>query len=592
MADNLPIEIVEEILFYLKPSDRLAASLTCTLWHEASLLQCMWKDMRVIIENSVEEAAFALKCTRKPVQHLILKDVIFTHHDNNFFKFWDLVGPNILSLQIQNSFITETNLLKMLLSCHSLESLHLHNCRDILITGKLFSNDLVLNHIRKVTPFFKELCFADNCSYLSDALVARFISLSPQLNYLSLAGTSVSFHGGIYKRFYPGDQNKFSELVLTFDNILRHITCHSSTIQHLDLSRTTINDKSCITISQITDLRLKSLILRGCSEISHVGIGALCQTQSTLTKLDLSTCVRVTDMALNHIALGLPKLVSLSLFNCRAVTDTGISYLSQLAHLQQFNGQGLEHMTSNGLENGFLLKPNHKLKKINLSATQVGSEAMNLLSQRALSITHLDLTSCVKAVNDVTLQNLWSNLRQLRELQLDWCVLITDESFRLPQIPGKETNSSCISDCLKGLTDISLSGCLKITDLSLKYWFSFRELRSINLNACSLITDEGLVTLCRNNPGLQILVLNYCTNLSDWSVAELIQLLPRLKRLELQGCSRLTNETLACIERRPRLYQQLTYLNVSQCRLMSLDYAEQLQLRSRSLRELATSGLK
>ena len=57
-----------------------------------------------------------------------------------------------------------------------------------------------------------------------------------------------------------------------------------------------------------------------------------------------------------------------------------------------------------GLENGFLLKPNHKLKKINLSATQVGSEAMNLLSQRALSITHLDLTSCVKAVNDVTLQ--------------------------------------------------------------------------------------------------------------------------------------------------------------------------------------------
>ena len=79
-----------------------------------------------------------------------------------------------------------------------------------------------------------------------------------------------------------------------------------------------------------------------------MGIGALCQTQSTLTKLDLSTCVRVTDMALNHIALGLPKLVSLSLFNCRAVTDTGISYLSQLAHLQQFNGQGLEHMTSNG----------------------------------------------------------------------------------------------------------------------------------------------------------------------------------------------------------------------------------------------------
>lgn len=139
----------------------------------------------------------------------------------------------------------------MLLSCHSLESLHFHNCRDILITGKLFSNDLVLNHVRKATPFFKELGFSDNCSYLSDALVARFVSLSPHLKYLSLAGTSVSFHGGIYKRFYPGDQNKFSELVLTFDNILRHINSHSSTIQHLDLSRTTINDKACKSISQV-----------------------------------------------------------------------------------------------------------------------------------------------------------------------------------------------------------------------------------------------------------------------------------------------------------------------------------------------------
>ena len=79
-----------------------------------------------------------------------------------------------------------------------------------------------------------------------------------------------------------------------------------------------------------------------------MGIGALCQTQTTLTELDLSTCSRVTDVALNHIALGLPNLVSLSLQNCRAVTDSGISYLSQLTHLQNFDGQGLEHLTSIG----------------------------------------------------------------------------------------------------------------------------------------------------------------------------------------------------------------------------------------------------
>lgn len=102
---------------------------------------------------------------------------------------------------------------------------------------------------------------------------------------------------------------------------------------------------------KVTGLRLKTLLLRNCSEISPLGIEALCQTQVTLTELDLSTCPRVTDVALNHIAAGLPNLVSLSLQNCRAVTDTGISFLSQLAHLQLFNGQGLEHITSVGKMN-------------------------------------------------------------------------------------------------------------------------------------------------------------------------------------------------------------------------------------------------
>ena len=240
-------------------------------------MQHFWKDIQVTIESSVSEASQVLNQTRKPVQHITFKvgndkimilliglkivviffhfqEVTLTHHDVEFFRFWDHIGPNLVSLQLKHSFVTETNLLKMLLVCQSLESLHLHDCRDMLITGKLFSNDLVLNHVRKVMPFLNELCLADNCSYLSDALVARFVSLTPQLKSLSFPGTSVSFHGGIYKRFYPDEANQqkiFSELVLTFDNILSHITSHLITIQYIDFSRTTINDKACLAISQV-----------------------------------------------------------------------------------------------------------------------------------------------------------------------------------------------------------------------------------------------------------------------------------------------------------------------------------------------------
>lgn len=143
--------------------------------------------------------------------------------------------------------------MNLLLPCRSLESLHFHDCRDTFITGKLFSNDLVVAHIKLALPNLKELCFSDNGSYLSDALFDTFMSLVPNLKYLSFAGTAVSFHPGIHKKFYPGnrDRNKSSELVFTFDCILGHIDNHSATVKYLDFSRTPIDDKACVSLSKV-----------------------------------------------------------------------------------------------------------------------------------------------------------------------------------------------------------------------------------------------------------------------------------------------------------------------------------------------------
>jgi len=97
----------------------------------------------------------------------------------------------------------------------------------------------------------------DNGSYLSDALLGRFMTLvSNNVKYLSFAGTAVSFHPGIHKKFYPDSIKeegsiKSSELVLTFDSILGHIINHSTTIKFLDFSRTLINDKACTLLSQV-----------------------------------------------------------------------------------------------------------------------------------------------------------------------------------------------------------------------------------------------------------------------------------------------------------------------------------------------------
>jgi len=152
--------------------------------------------------------------------------------------------------------MSEANVLNLLLPCHSLESIHFHDCRDTFITGQLFSNSLVLNHIKLATPNLKEICLANNGSYLSDALLDRFMVLVSNVKYLSFAGTAVSFHPGIHKKFYPDSVKekgsiKSSELVLTFDSILEHILHHSASIKFLDFSRTLINDKACTLLSQV-----------------------------------------------------------------------------------------------------------------------------------------------------------------------------------------------------------------------------------------------------------------------------------------------------------------------------------------------------
>lgn len=98
---------------------------------------------------------------------------------------------------------------------------------------------------------------------------------------------------------------------------------------------------------QVKNLQLSTLLLRGC-EMSNLGLVALCDTQSTIIELDVSSCARVTDSALSSICSRLPNLKILSIQSCRAITDTGIQGLSQLSQLESVNLQGLERITSHG----------------------------------------------------------------------------------------------------------------------------------------------------------------------------------------------------------------------------------------------------
>ncbi len=86
------------------------------------------------------------------------------------------------------------------------------------------------------------------------------------------------------------------------------------------------------------------------------------------------------------------------------------------------------------------------------------------------------------------------------------------------------------------LTVLDLSGCSNLTDaclLSLSKCLP--DLKTLLLNYCWAITDNGIEHLCSGCTKIEILNLEECFKLSDKSLPK-IGTLHRLKRLTLVGC--------------------------------------------------------
>lgn len=162
------------------------------------------------------------------------------------------------------------------------------------------------------------------CSrYLSDVLFTRLTSVVGPLTRLSLAGCQISFQNVINKRFYPGDgeHSNPSEHVLTFEHIMKYVEANAITLKELSFGRTYINSESLHRLATVPGLKLDSLHLMSCEQLSKSGIQLLCEHQPSLTELDLSLCTRVTDYAVMAIVYHLPNLKSLNLRRCQGVTE-------------------------------------------------------------------------------------------------------------------------------------------------------------------------------------------------------------------------------------------------------------------------------
>ncbi|XP_043786799.1 F-box/LRR-repeat protein 2-like isoform X2 [Apis laboriosa] len=616
---QLPIDVIIHILSYLSTSDRMSAGLVNQTWHEASLAMKFLDQEELVLgrphADNLNEVIELLQHSTRPFYHFVFREIELKRN----MPIWDQYGPHMKSLVLLCCDLSEKTLVEIFKCCKSLKILRINACRECLMSGRLLEDE---NDIKELSETFKnvqELSLGYN-RFLSDALFNRLVAICPNLESLSLIGCQISFHYGLYKKFYP--QNiSFSEAsksILTFLNTLQYLKQQAHKLKHLNFGYTLIDGNALATLSALQDLKLESLMLQSCYQLTIEGIKGLTQYQTYLKILDISFCVRITDASLLCICKNLTKLETLRIKRCRAVTDIGIKYIKLLKKLQELDISEDELLTEkNDLIEETTRKEN--MRVLSANALHLHEESIECITKSFPNLRQLELSYCFNGVTDKTIQMIFKELVHLQTLKISHCDEVSDagltgmgtgnheyvEKIQVVHKPEftesrlrislrSKAEEEIVRDAdrkreimhlcenvfqplnpfsgfslirLKCLQELDLSGCNRITDVSLKHAFAFPELKILNLSQCQQITHIGLDYLSKNNPAIEYLNLNRCYNISDIGISYLAQRLHRLKRLLIQGCSQLTDHTLDSI----KLYcKSLHYLDTRYCRGMSV----------------------
>lgn len=331
---------------FLPYSDRVAASQVCLMWYEASLHPKFVNQEKIVIKKVISNSLSTFTNAVKSYSHLMLIEIEITDKMNDF---WLRHAPNLKSLYFGNCDIYERTLVDVLSTCFSLETLVLHDCRELFMSGRLLENPEDVKMLRKSLSNVKELSLSSN-RYISDAILNRLVSAMPLLDTISLEDCQMSFHSGLVKKFYPDrllaeDPDYASETVLTFWNFSKVLTKKAGQIKSVNMCKTLVDSSALTVISQLEGLKLSELHVAACEQVTNPAVLSLTQHQKTLTTLDLSYCARITDPALRHICSNLASLQKLAVRNCRAITDLGIVELKNLTELQELDISQCEQAT-------------------------------------------------------------------------------------------------------------------------------------------------------------------------------------------------------------------------------------------------------
>lgn len=533
----------------------------------------------------------------------------------------------IESLTIDSCDITVRKLKMILSETSNLVHLKIQNSRELFMSGRLFDeSDFLLKQLTTLS--------LPNNRYLSDSLFSRMTKVMPKLSTLDLNSNSISFHRGLYKKFYPinSDEEDGSESVFTFHFINKFIKNRADKIKEINFNSTLIDGNALESLSEIDGLQLTALHLRQCDQLTNDGFIKLIKTQPFLTHLDLTFSVRITDPSLMEICENLKTLKVLKLRRCRALTDASVKMVVDLPLLEVLDISECEALTSAAVMSGIAAKKNEILKEFYLSALNICEKTIQKIAENIPNLRVLDLSFCFNHVDDTSVQMILKNLVLLRELNLDLCERISDagltgmsmkekmedlennkddepiEDKREPIVSGSmfvpepvrqpnfkislrtKAEEEIVSDAMRKNAMMQMAMEINLQDHESSNYSiaSLRGLRVLKLGNCNKISDVSLIYNFKL-PELKELNLSKCQQISAIGIKSLVENCPSLEVLNLSECHNISDK---CIELISTKLPRLTNLNISRCFQLtdySLDY---IAVNCRRIRELNVLGCR
>ncbi|XP_065571007.1 uncharacterized protein LOC136033919 isoform X2 [Artemia franciscana] len=180
---------------------------------------------------------------------------------------------------------------------------------------------------------------------------------------------------------------------------------------------------------------------------------------------------------------------------------------------------------------------------ISKTAVNHVKECLRFVASRLLKLTFLRLSLC--PLDENLFREITTNLINLVVLRVENCNKSDDALAGLKHMEIDAYTPPLHH--LKRLTELDLSNCFKVTDVSLESAFTSCSLKKLSLRNCSQITDCGLVNLAAQpesfKRSIEELNLSGCYKVTDWGLSKLLPELKRLRVLNLKLAPKKRRET-------------------------------------------------